>query len=126
MLIDLKLTLNNTAALAAGQEASGGIKFNKTRIKDFSEKSLFSTEFHVKRILPLVEVEGILFLTNQRFYFQPYHALYAKPVLSFKINNINEFFKRRFKLMDVGLEVTFCKTDKNTGKEVIQSLYLNF
>ena len=102
--------MNNTAAIAAGQAPS--IKFNKTRIKDFSEKALFQHEFHAKRILPLVEIEGLIFVTNQRIYFQPYHSLYHKPVLNFKINNIQEFFKRRFKLTDVGLEVTFVKVHK--------------
>jgi hypothetical protein len=61
------MQLNNTAQVASGGQP--GIKFNKTRIKDFSEKSLFSNEFHIKRILPLVEVEGLIFVTNQRIYF---------------------------------------------------------
>jgi hypothetical protein len=60
-------------------------------------------------------VEGLIFVTNQRFYFQPYHALGAKPVQSFKVNNIKEFFKRRFKLMDVGLEVSYTQKNKFNG-----------
>jgi hypothetical protein len=62
-LIDVKNQLNNSTVQQAGKAAQG-IKFNKTRIKDFSEKALFNHEFNVKRILPLVEVEGLIFVTN--------------------------------------------------------------
>lgn len=48
--------------------AQGGqnreISFNLTKIKDLSEKSLFPREFKVKRILPLVEIAGLLYVTN--------------------------------------------------------------
>ena len=60
-------------------------------------------EYHVKQILPLVEIEGILFVTNARIYFQPYHNIYDKPVLNYKISNFSEYFLRRFKLLEVGL-----------------------
>jgi len=46
------------------------IVFNKTRIVyGESEQSLFQREFNVKRITPLCEAPGILFVTNLRIYF---------------------------------------------------------
>ena len=44
--------------------------FDKTRIKSLNEKSqLGGREFRVKQIIPLIQVEGILYLTNKRVYF---------------------------------------------------------
>ena len=65
------------------------IKFNKSRLKNISEMAL--GEYHVKQILPLVEIEGLLFVTNARIYFQPYHNIYDKPVLNYKIENFSEY-----------------------------------
>ena len=53
--------------------------------------------------MPLVEIEGLLFVTNARIYFQPYHNIYDKQVINYKIANFTEFFHRRFKLLEVGL-----------------------
>jgi hypothetical protein len=44
--------------------------FDKTRIKSLNEKSkIGGKEFRVKQIIPMVQVEGILYLTNKRVYF---------------------------------------------------------
>lgn len=42
-------------------------------------------------------------MTNARVYFQPYHNIYDKQVINYKIANFTEFFHRRFKLLEVGL-----------------------
>ena len=78
------------------------ITFNKTRVKG-NENNLIAKEFKVRRILPLVQVEGLIYITQSRIYFQPYHNIYDKEVINFKIDQFTEFFKRRFKLMDIGL-----------------------
>jgi hypothetical protein len=82
--------------------------FDKTRIKSLSEKSQLSgREFRVKQIIPMVQVEGILYLTNKRVYFQPVHTgIYgsANTVVNFKLKEITQLFKRRYKLMNIGLE----------------------
>jgi hypothetical protein len=84
------------------------MNFDKTRIKSLSEKSqLQGREFRVKQIIPMVQVEGILYLTNKRVYFQPIHTgIYGSgnTVVNFKLKEINELFKRRYKLMNIGLE----------------------
>ena len=53
-------------------DSSEGVMFDTSRIKSSGEKSLFGSSFVVKRILPMVEIEGLLFVTNQRIYFQPF------------------------------------------------------
>lgn len=86
-----------------------------------SEKSLFNREFQVKRILPLVEISGLLYITNERIYFQPYHNIYDTQVISFSIKRFKDFFKRRFKLIDIGLQLVLQKQN-----EAPKTLYLAF
>jgi factor associated with neutral sphingomyelinase activation len=84
------------------------MNFDKTRIKSLSEKSqLGGREFRVKQIIPLIQVDGILYLTSKRVYFQPVHTgIYGSgnTVVNFKIKEIIELFKRRYKLLNIGLE----------------------
>ena len=86
--------------------------FDKTRIKSLNEKSVLSKEFRVKQIIPMVQVDGLLYVTNKRLYFQPFHSIYKKPVINFKLKEITELFKRRYKLMNIGLEL-ITKKQKN-------------
>lgn len=74
----------------------------------------------------MVEIEGLLFVTNARIYFQPYHNIYDKPVLNYKIDNFNEFFLRRFKLLEVGLQLKLMKTDRMSGQPKEVTLLLCF
>ncbi len=63
------------------------IVFNKTRIiYEQTERSLFQREFPVKQITPLSEAPGILFVTNERIYYQPHHGLNGKKVVQLTIN----------------------------------------
>ncbi len=66
--------------------------FDKTRIKSLNEKSqIAGREFRVKQIIPMVQVEGILYITNKRVYFQPVHTgIYgsANTVVNFKLKDI--------------------------------------
>ena len=110
-------SLNNTAHgnQIGGIISNNEIKFNKSRLKNISELALIQNEFHVKQILPLVEIEGLLFVTNARIYFQPYHNLYEKQVINYKVANFTEFFHRRFKLLEVGLQLKLIKMDRMSG-----------
>jgi factor associated with neutral sphingomyelinase activation len=83
--------------------------FDKTRIKSLSEKTVLHKEFKVKQVIPLVQMEGILYLTNKRVYFQPYHQIQSKPVMNYKIKDIRELFVRRYKLLNIGLELMTAK-----------------
>jgi len=77
------------------------VVFDKTRIKDISEMPLISKELKVRQILPLVQIDGLFYLTDKRIYFQPLHSFYAKPLFSYKIKNITGLYKRRYKLRQV-------------------------
>lgn len=67
-----------------------------------------------------MQIEGLLYVTNHRIYFQPYHNIYDDQVISFSIRKFTEFFKRRFKLMDIGLQLILMK------QEIARTLYLAF
>ena len=75
--------------------------------------------------MPLVEIDGILYVTNARLYFQPYHNLYDKQVINFKVENFTEFFCRRFKLLEVGMQLKLKKSHRN-GKPREETLFLSF
>ena len=60
----------------------------------------------------MVQLDGLLYLTNKRIYFQPFHSIYKKPVINFKLKDIIELFKRRYKLLNIGLEL-ITKKNKN-------------
>jgi factor associated with neutral sphingomyelinase activation len=94
----------------------GEFVFDKTRIKNLSEKALLPQEMRVKQILPLESHEGLLYLTNKRVYFQPYQTIQANPVNHYNIKSIRKIFKRRYMLMRIGLE--FWTED--------ESIYLTF
>jgi hypothetical protein len=56
--------------------------------------------------MPLVSIDGLVCLTDERIYMQPLHAtILGKPVVNLKIKNIKELFKRRYTLMDLGIEI---------------------
>ena len=122
-------SLNNTAVKgsesAQGIEADTEIKFNKIRLKSLFEEACFPKEFKVKQILPMVEIDGLLYITNARLYFQPYHNLYDKQVSNFKIVNFMEFFCRSFKLLEVGMELKIKKRDSE-GQHREKILFLTF
>ena len=130
ILARMTQSLNNTAAQGSGDSVGGimadkEIKFNKTRLKSLSEMACFQKEFKVKQILPMVEIDGLLYITNTRLYFQPYHNLYDKQVINFKIENFLEFFCRRFKLLEVGMQLKLNKRDQN-GQRREETLFLTF
>jgi factor associated with neutral sphingomyelinase activation len=52
----------------------------------------------------MVQVDGLLYLTNKRVYFQPFHSIYKKPVINYNLKDVCELFKRRYKLLNIGLE----------------------
>lgn len=80
-------------------------KFDYTRIKSINEKFLLKSELFIKQLLPLIEVPGLLMITDARIYFQPLFTVNNKKCLSIKYDNINKLFKRRIKLSEVGIEI---------------------
>jgi hypothetical protein len=76
-------------------------KFDYTGIKSINEKILLKSEIFVKQLLPLIEVPGVLMVTDTRIYFQPLFTLNTKKSLSIKYSSISKLFKRRTKLREV-------------------------
>ena len=76
-------------------------KFDYTRIKSINEKFYLKQEIFVKKTLPLIEVPGLLMLTETRLYYQPLFTLNNKKSYSLKYSNIEKLFKRRLKLREV-------------------------
>jgi factor associated with neutral sphingomyelinase activation len=76
-------------------------KFDYTRIKSINEKFFLKQELFVKKIVPLIEIPGLLMLTESRLYYQPLFTLNNKRSYSLKYSNIEKLFKRRVKLREV-------------------------
>lgn len=77
------------------------MKFNTTKIKKLGEKKLLNQEININYILPLISIEGLLYLTDERIYIQPLHPSVlqgGKSIVKFKIKNVKELFKRRYTL----------------------------
>ena len=47
----------------------GNTTFDKTWLENFAEKPITRVELKVKQILPLVAIDGLLYMTNKRVYF---------------------------------------------------------
>ena len=96
--------------------------FNTTFVKTLSEKKLLQNDCKIKYVLPLVSIDGHLFLSDERVYMQPLHPqILGKSVINIKLQNIKELFKRRYTLMDIGIEI-MSKNEKGKKK----SMYLIF
>ena len=82
-----------------------------------SEKSAIPHEFKVKYIVPLISIDGLVYLTEERIYMQPFHPqVLSKPVVNIRIERIRELFKRRYTLMDLGLEIVASKGEGQKKK----------
>ena len=80
-------------------------KFDLTLIKSFSEKNQLESELFTKQILPLLEIPGLLMITDQRIYFQPMFKLNNKRCVKIKFSKVTEIYKRKVHLLDIGIEL---------------------
>jgi factor associated with neutral sphingomyelinase activation len=46
-----------------------------------------------------------MYITNKNIYFQPMYVVSAKPFKMINIDKVKVIYKRRYELMDIGLEV---------------------
>jgi hypothetical protein len=75
--------------------------------------------------MPLVSIDGLLCLTDERIYMQPVHPkTLGKSVVNLKLKNVKELFKRRYTLMEIGIEVVSHKCKNNALEK--KSMYLVF
>lgn len=80
-------------------------RFNMSFVDSVSEKPLILKELLVRKIMPLIQTKGILYITNKTIYFQPFYKVTTKPCKKIAIDKIQCLYKRRFELMDIGLEI---------------------
>lgn len=109
-------------------------QFNKTWLKKLSEKCMIpgGKELKIKYILPLVSIDGLLYISDERIYMQPIHPyVLGQSVINIKVSKVRELFKRRYTLMDVGLEIVSysskeVQTSGSQQKRKKKSMYLVF
>ena len=91
-------------------------------MKTLSEKKLLKGDCKIKYVMPLVSIDGLIHLTDERIYMQPLHPqILGKAVIHIKLKNIKELFKRRYTLMDIGIEI-LSRSEKDKKK----TMYLVF
>lgn len=95
-------------------------QFDLTKIKQISEICLLKKELKVIRILPLIEVPGVLMLTDIRIYYQQLYILNSTQTFSIEYSGITNMFRRHLKLKDLGLEILYIE------KDIRQSLLIEF
>lgn len=74
-------------------------------LESVNEKPALKAPLFARRILPLVAVSGVVFVTHLNAYFQPSHAFSTKRVKKIPLENIAKLFRRRFELRYIGLEM---------------------
>ena len=79
------------------------LKFNMSYLESITEKPLIknNNQMIAKRILPLVSIPGVFYITNANIYFQSLHSVVAKPVKVIHLTDITKIFKRRYELRQV-------------------------
>lgn len=80
-------------------------KFDLTLIKSINEKFTFDKELYIKQLLPLIEVPGLMRITDQRLYFQPLFKIGAKRGISVKFKKVTQLYKRKVTLQHIGIEI---------------------
>ena len=96
-------------------------QFDYGLLKKQNEKCLIKRELIVKQLIPLIEIPGMLMMTNERIYFQPVFEFFSKKITTIKIIRINKFYKRKIAEGNKGLEI--CAFSKK-GKE--KNIFLEF
>lgn len=84
--------------------------FDYTILKSISELCLLKQELRVNKIIPLIEIPGIIMATDKRVYFQPIYVVNCKKSYSIKYTSVVNMYRRRVKLMEVGLEIIYASS----------------
>ena len=88
-------------------------QFDYGLFKKPNEKCLIKKELIVKQLIPLIEIPGMLMVTNERIYFQPVFEFYSKKITTIKFNRITKYYKRKVAEGNKGLEIcSFSKKSK--------------
>lgn len=84
-------------------------KFDYNSIKSISEKFLLKEGEFSRLVLPLIDIPGLVMLTDERIYFQNIYSKECCLGRSFDIcyDWISEIYKRNVKLQDCGIEIIY-------------------
>ena len=74
------------------------LKFNMSHLESITEKPAVKNQMVARRILPLVSIHGIFYLTDKNLYFQTLHSVVNKPVKIIHLNEVTNIFRRRYEL----------------------------
>ena len=105
-------------------------EFDYSTIESINEQIILNNELNCTIILPLVEVNCILVITNEKIYFQTIldiDTVEVKNKFCINIKNINELYKRFVKLSNNGLEIIASDIDNtvyNDSKLTLKNRYL--
>ena len=88
-------------------------QFDYTLIKTINEKLLLKNELIVKRLIPLIDIPGMLMLTDMRIYFQPVFKINLKKCVSVNYTKISHFYKRTTSQGEPGIEMITKNNNKN-------------
>ncbi|CAH0481777.1 unnamed protein product [Peronospora belbahrii] len=87
-------------------------QFDPSLLIDFRERLRMDKGCVAHRIEPLLKFPGCLMLTTLRLYFQPAPLNNVlDPVLNWEYTNIDQVYKRRYLLQQIGLEVCLSNGD---------------
>ena len=94
-------------------------EFDLTKLKSIDEMCLIKKEVKVNKILPLIEVPGMLMLTNSRIYFQHLYILNSKKSYSIIYDRIKHIYRRKIKLKEVGIEIIYKSSSTDEEKTML-------
>ncbi|CAI5739216.1 unnamed protein product [Peronospora farinosa] len=87
-------------------------KFDLSLLIDFRERILMKRGCVANRIEPLLKFPGCLMLTTRRLYFQPAPLNNVlDPVLNWDYTDVDQVYKRRYLLQQIGLEIYLSNGD---------------
>lgn len=81
------------------------MKFNMSHLESITEKPLIKGQMNARRILPLVSIDGIFYLTNKNLYFQTVHSVATKPAKIIHMEDVTNIFRRRYELKQVCIAI---------------------
>jgi hypothetical protein len=71
--------------------------FNMSKIDSVSEKPMIEeSSILTRRVLPLNNIYGYIFITDEKVYFEPFHNLAGNTIDKIEINKIEKLFKKRY------------------------------
>lgn len=88
-------------------------QFDYTLVKTLNEKFLLKNELIVKQLIPLIDIPGMLMLTDMRIYFQPVFKINLKKCISIKYTKITQYYKRKTSQGEFGIEIITSKNSKS-------------